>query len=401
MKTKLLAIVLTTLTVAAISGVLPIDARTWKQADHAQDAAVVIDRVAVQPVVDAVFVLDTTGSMSGLIETAKEKIWSIASTMASAQPSPRIRIGLVAYRDRGDDYVVKTVELSEDLDAVYAELMQFQANGGGDGPESVNAALDAAVNQLNWSDRGQAYRVVFLVGDAPPHMDYADEKQYPEIVAEARAKGIVINTIQCGSMARTAGPWTRIAGLGGGMFFQVEQAGSAVAYSTPYDSDLARLASRLDDTRLFYGTKEEQDEMAKKVAAAESIDALASERARARRGVFNLSGSGKPNRLGRNELVSDYASGEVDIETLEAEELPAAMTAMAPAEQKAHLDELVAERAEVEEEMKRLADARADYLRKKVEEEGGAEDSLDHKLYEAISRQSVSAGLQYEDGPAY
>jgi Mg-chelatase subunit ChlD len=40
------------------------------------------------PKIDVVFVLDTTGSMSGLIQTAKEKIWSIATTMASAQPTP-------------------------------------------------------------------------------------------------------------------------------------------------------------------------------------------------------------------------------------------------------------------------------------------------------------------------
>ena len=63
--------------------------------------------VAQRPKVDVVFVLDTTGSMSGLIQTAKEKIWSIATTMSSAQTTPDIRIGLVGYRDRGDSYVTK------------------------------------------------------------------------------------------------------------------------------------------------------------------------------------------------------------------------------------------------------------------------------------------------------
>ena len=65
--------------------------------------------VTAQPAVDVVFVLDTTGSMGGLLQAAKDKIWSIASTMASAQPAPTIRIGLVAYRDRGDDYVTRVV----------------------------------------------------------------------------------------------------------------------------------------------------------------------------------------------------------------------------------------------------------------------------------------------------
>ncbi|MEE8108685.1 MAG: vWA domain-containing protein, partial [Gammaproteobacteria bacterium] len=191
-----------------------------------------------RPKVDVVFVLDTTGSMSGLIQTAKEKIWSIATTMASAQPTPEIRIGLVAYRDRGDRYVTKLVDLSADLDSVYAKLMDFQADGGGDTPESVNKALYDAVHDMSWSQGEQAYQVIFLVGDAPPHMDY-NEVRYPAIVADALEKGIVINTIQCGGMSTTVAPWTQIASLGHGKFFQVNQAGGAVAFTTPYDDKIA------------------------------------------------------------------------------------------------------------------------------------------------------------------
>ena len=140
--------------------------------------------------------------------------------MASAQPTPEIRIGLVAYRDRGDAYVTKVVDMSSDLDSVYATLMDFQAGGGGDSPESVNKALNDAVNKMSWSQGEQAYQVVFLVGDAPPHMDY-NEIRYPQIVASAMEKGIVINTIQCGNMPMTVEPWSQIASLGHGSFFQV------------------------------------------------------------------------------------------------------------------------------------------------------------------------------------
>jgi Mg-chelatase subunit ChlD len=240
--------------------------------------------VALQrPVVDVVFVLDTTGSMSGLIDTAKEKIWSIASTMASAQPAPDIRIGLVGYRDRGDAYVTKVVDLNNDLDSVYATLMEFQAGGGGDTPESVNKALFDAVHNMSWSQRDQAYQVVFLVGDAPPHMDY-NEVQYPEIIAAANEKGIVINTIQSGDLSMTVDPWTTIASLGNGRFFQVEQAGSGVAYTTPYDEEIADLAARLDGTRLYYGSEEDLARGQKKQAASANIAVTASVAARARRG---------------------------------------------------------------------------------------------------------------------
>ena len=116
--------------------------------------AVPVDPLATErPRLEVVFVLDTTGSMGGLIQAAKEKIWSIATTMASAQPAPEIRMGLVAYRDRGDAYVTRRVDLSEDLDSMYAALIDFQAAGGGDGPESVNQALHEAPGLLGAGQR--------------------------------------------------------------------------------------------------------------------------------------------------------------------------------------------------------------------------------------------------------
>lgn len=402
MRTKLLGFALFALTLGAVVYYPTLNATSTHLTNTVQiDSIDVPVNANGQPVVDIVFVLDTTGSMSGLIQTAKEKIWSIATTMASAQPTPEIRIGLVGYRDRGDAYVTKTIDLSDDLDSVYAALMDFQAEGGGDNPESVNAALSQAVNNMSWSRKEQAYQVIFLVGDAPPHMDYQDEQQYPEIVAAARAKGIVVNAIQCGDMPNAVAPWTAIASLGKGTFFQVEQAGGAVAYSTPFDSELADLTARLDATRLYYGTDEEKEAMAAKESATDKLSALASDEAKARRGVFNLSAGGRVNMLGKNELVAEVASGEVNLHELDADLLPAAVQPMAPEERHRYVMELAEERAEVEGRMRELAASRDDYLQKKVDEEGGAKDSLDQKLYETITRQSAAAGLAYEDGPAY
>ncbi len=106
----------------------------------------------------------------------KEKIWSIANTLASADPAPDIRMGLVGYRDRGDTYVTTVAPLSDDLDAVYSQLMPYQADGGGDGPESVNQALHEAVTRMAWSKpSARIYRVIFLVGAAPPRMDFRND----------------------------------------------------------------------------------------------------------------------------------------------------------------------------------------------------------------------------------
>lgn len=397
MKTKLLGIALFMLTIGAVVYYPTIQARNIAIIEPHD----VVVNANGQPVIDVVFVLDTTGSMSELIQTAKDKIWSIASTMASAQPTPRIRIGLVAYRDRGDEYVTRTVDLSDDLDSVYAALMDFQAGGGGDAPESVNAALSQAVNRMSWSADNQAYQAIFLVGDAPPHMDYQDEAQFPAILATARQKGIVVNAIQCGELPATLSSWTSIASLGSGQFFQVEQAGGAVAYSTPYDTELAALTAKLDATRLYYGTSEEKEAMAAKKSATDKLSALASDEAKARRGIFNLSAAGRTNMLGSNELVDDVASGKLDLDAVEFERLPAAIQPMAPEEQRAYVMGLAEERAEVKSRMRELAESREDYIQEKVEADGGARESLDQKLYDTIARQAGEAGLKYEDGPAY
>jgi len=395
MKTKLIGIALFALTIGAVAYYPQIHASNVKV-----DPPIGHHITSQRPVVDVVFVLDTTGSMSALIETAKEKIWSIASTMASAQPTPDIRIGIVGYRDKGDQYVTKIVDLSDDLDSVYASLMEFQAGGGGDTPESVNKALYDAVHNMSWSKADQAYQTIFLVGDAPPHMDYR-EVQYPATIAAANEKGIVINTIQSGNIPTTVVPWTTIASLGNGNFFQVDQAGGAVAFESPFDKEIADLSAKLDDTRLYYGTDEERKRMGDKVAATEKVKAVASVGALARRGVFNSAEAGRENLLGEKELVDAIASGEVELEEIEPEALPAALKPMAPAEQRAYVAQLAGERADIQQRIQALAEDRDDFIAKKVEEAGGMEDSLDLKLYEAVKEQAGKAGFEYKDGPAY
>ena len=395
MKTQLLGIALFTLTLAAVA-VYP----SIKTPPPGPDVAVT-QQQASTPIIDVVFVLDTTGSMSGLIQTAKDKIWSIATTMTSAQQTPNIRIGLVGFRDRGDEYVTRVIDLSDDLDSVYASLMEFQAAGGGDGPESVNKALYDAVHGISWSQDPRAYQVVFLVGDAPPHMDYPNELRYPEIIAMANRKGIVVNTIQCGDVASTLASWQSIAGLGNGRFFQVEQAGSAVAVVSPFDAEIAALSEKMDSTRLYYGSAEEKAKMKSKVEATEKLNKQASIASRARRGAFNASAGGKKNLLGENELVDAVASGRVDLDTIDKEALPASLKPLAPEEQRALIAQVAGERRELERQVQELAQKRDRYIAGKIEADGGADDSLDHKLYDAVREQASKAGLEYSDGPSY
>ena len=144
------------------------------------------------------FAVDTTGSMGGLLDGAKRTVWSIANHIRKTSTSNadlRDRPGRVSRRRRRVRHA-SDFALTTDLDAVFAELSSYQAAGGGDTPEDVDAALDDPLHKMQWRDG--AKKLVFLVGDAPP----ASRGEVPHVRRhsrkEAGAKQIVINTIRCG-----------------------------------------------------------------------------------------------------------------------------------------------------------------------------------------------------------
>ncbi len=403
MKTKKIALFLFALTIVVVTA-FPYyqNANAVPKNPHINHIpANTIELLAGQhPKIEVVFVLDTTSSMSGMIQAAKEKIWSIASSMASAQTAPEIKMGLVAFRDRGDAYVTKVIDLSSDLDSISATLMDFKAEGGGDGPESVNQALYEAVNKITWSEDQHTYKVIFLVGDAPPHTDYVNDIQYPQSLKMAHNKGIVVNAIQCGQQTATTAKWQQIAALGNGRYFQVEQAGNAVAISTPYDKKLATLSSKLDDTRLYYGDEDKQKRQQNKVQAAKKLNAKASEQSRARRAIFNSTDSGKNNFLGESELVDAISSGRVELSSINPKYLPQALQAMAPEKQTLLLRKKSKQRDELKREIKQLSEKRSQHIKQALEAQGGAKDSLDEQIYATVRDQASKKGLVYKSRSA-
>ncbi len=149
---------------------------------------------------DVVFVLDTTGSMSGELGEVQDRVRQLATSMTAARDGERLRFGIVAYRDRGDEYVTLPFDLSGDIAAAEAFLGSLRADGGGDGPEAVVAAVAAALWEMSWDRSDGVERQVFLIGDAPPHLDYADDPEPDDLVGEARRSRIVVNTIGCRSL---------------------------------------------------------------------------------------------------------------------------------------------------------------------------------------------------------
>ena len=349
--------------------------------------------VQSQPVIDVVFVLDTTGSMGGLLEGAKQKIWSIANQISQAQQTPIIRFGLVGYRDRGDAYVTTMTALTEDIDTVYAELMNYKAQGGGDTPESVNEALFLAVERFEWSTQDDALKLIYLVGDAPPKMGYQDDVKYQASCRIAYEQGININTIQCGSLGGTKEVWQEIAKLANGTYAAIEQNGGVVARSTPFDEQLAKLDAEIQGTMLDYGDGEMYAYQDAKRLRASGISSKAAPEAAADRAVYNSSGAGLRNMLGKQELVDDISTGKIEIYEVEKDQLPEELQTLSNEELKEEVDRRQVERAELTKTIKELAAKRAAYL--KANQPAAVKDGFDQKVLEALIEQGARVGIEF------
>ncbi|MFO1511317.1 MAG: VWA domain-containing protein [Verrucomicrobiota bacterium] len=344
-----------------------------------------------KPRMEVCFVLDTTGSMSGLIEGAKQKIWSIANEMVSAKPAPELRLGLVGYRDRGDDYVVKSFELTNDIDAVYANLRGFAAGGGGDTPESVNEALNEAVTRMSWSADRSILKIIFLVGDAPPHMDYANAPKYPDICQAAVKKDLIINTVQCGTLGETTPIWKEIAKLSEGNYVAIAQEGGMVAIDTPMDAELARLNREIGGTLVAYGSARTRGIVTAKQAASEAAPAAVV----ADRLSFNTK-SGKAVQ-GDGELLDTLASGTLKLADVKREELPVEWQKFDAAELKAEVAKKQQERDALQEKIVKLNQQRDEYIaseRKKLAA-AAKTDGFDEQVAATIRSQAAKKGLTY------
>lgn len=383
---------------AAPKAAPPAAAATTKTPDAAPAAKPAARPVAVpadgRPRIDVVFVLDTTGSMGGLIEGAKAKIWSIANQMISAKPTPRLRIGLVGYRDRGDEYVTRRYDLSDDIDAIYGHLQAFRAGGGGDTPESVNQALHEAVHEMSWGGR-DALKIVFLVGDAPPHMDYPDDVKYPVTLQAAMRKDLIVNTIQCGSLPATTPVWKEIASLGEGRFAAIGQTGDMQVVETPMDAELARLNRELGTTIVAYGSERQKGAVRAKQAVAEA----AAPSAAADRLAYNVATAKVVQ--GSGDLVDDLKEGRAKLSELKADELPPELKGKTPEEQKAYLARQEAKRTKLQAEVAELVKKRQAYvdaeMRKAAAEGKGS--AFDVEVARTLKEQAKRKNISFFETP--
>ncbi len=353
----------------------------------AKPKAVVADK---RDTLEMVFVLDTTGSMGGLIDGAKQRIWGIINEVMQKQSKPRVRVGLVAYRDNGDEYVTRILPITEDLDKAYTTLMDYQASGGGDTPENVRKALADGVRNAGWSGAAAGLaQIVFLVGDAPPQ-NYEQEPDVLVTTAEAVRKNMIVNTIQCGNMGETTTIWQTIARRGEGKYFAIAQDGGVQAISTPYDTRLADLAAKLGKTYVTYGDKKRRDANVVAQAKAESrITTDAVMGAQAERALNKAVNTFQYD----GDLVQAVENDSVKIEDVKKDDLPEELQKLTVAERKKEIDKKINERKAIRAQILTLSKQRDEFVAAERKKQG-ATNGFDTAVAQALREQLLKKGIK-------
>jgi hypothetical protein len=310
--------------------------------------------------VDLVIALDTSSSMDGLIDSARGKLWDVVNRLAQAKPTPTVRVGLLSYgNDRYDaraGWVRKDIDLSTNLDEVYAKLFALTTRGGS---EYVARAVHDATTEMTWDQDPATLKILFVAGNEAANQD--PKIPVESALAEARERGIIVNTIYCGNDANTeARGWQKVASLGAGRYAAIDH-NHVVAVSTPYDAELGRLSKELNKTYVAYGTT------AARHAATQRQAGVDEEAASGKAGgtVAASRAEAKSSPLYRNEdwdLVDARAHKKLKVSDVSTESLPAPMQSMGEKEREQYLDGKAKDRAELQKQITALGRKRKAYL---------------------------------------
>ena len=266
--------------------------------------------------------------------------------------------------------------------------MELKARGGGDWPESVNEALEVGVTKLSWTQGAEICRILFLVGDAPPHMDYAQDTKYPEVIRMAADRGITVNAVQAGAARDTERVWRDIAQRGQGRYIPIPQDGGQVLIiETPWDTEIIELQGRINGTVIPYGPRSQRssvEQKTKQLAAAPA--AVATEMA----GYLSKSSAARSGAAmtGRGDLVADVAAGQQKLDGVKDEDLPDTLRAMKPAERQASIDKNLSERNTLNARLAELVKKRdAHVFEQRKSAKASPADSFDRAVAETLKAQ--------------
>jgi hypothetical protein len=348
-----------------------------------------------KPVIQLALLLDTSNSMDGLIDQARSQLWTVVNHMAKTKKAgltPMLQVALYEYGNDALDpksgWVRQVLPFTEDLDSVSEKLFALRTNGG---EEYCGAVITDAVKELKWSDDAGVYKTIFIAGNEPFTQGKVD---YHGACRSAVGRGIVINTIHCGTQSEgEIGKWDDGARIGGGSFMCINQDKAIVAIAAPQDAEIAKLSTELNKTYVPYGVAGEAS-----AARQELQDSFAaSQPAAVAAGAPVQRAVSKANSLYRNsswDLVDAVViDKKVKLEDVKEADLPESIRAMKPAERESYLKQQAAARSEMQKKINALNGDREKFVAEK-RKEAGAKDTLDSAILSTVDQQL--AGKKFE-----
>jgi hypothetical protein len=340
--------------------------------------------------IDLVLCLDTSGSMQGLIDSARKKLWQVVNECARARPAPDLRVALLTYGSPGDEaagYVVMQTPFTRDLDLVSERLFALSTSGG---DEYVGRVVKTAVDRLEWGGPDAA-KILFVAGNESADQDTV--APFRRVVPHTSGLGIRVNSIYCGNADDPdAAGWRDVASLGLGRFAVIDKDHGVVAISTPYDKELAELSGRVNGTYVAFGRAAEEGlarQKAQDANAAGAAPAAAAERAASKAsGIY-------PNSTW--DLVDKSAEAGFDLAKVADEDLPEEMRKMTLEQRKAHLEGKRAERTKIQARIQELSTSRSQYVKDEMAKQGLDDGkALDRAIRDAVRAQAAEKGFTFE-----
>ncbi len=348
----------------------------------------------VKPKIQLAILLDTSGSMSGLIDQARTQLWKIVNEFAQTKQKgvvPDFEVALYEYGKSSipadEGYIRQIVGLSTDLDKISEELFALKTNGG---DEYCGHVIKSAIDGLQWSDKSTDYKAIFIAGNEPFTQGGVD---YKDSCKAAITKGIIVNTIHCGDDASgIAGMWKDGAIRGEGNYLCIDHNAKVVHISAPQDDKIVELGEKLNKTYIPFG--EEGKEGAERQRVQDANAAGAGQGAEVGRAIA------KKNAQYRNsqwDLIDAIDEEKVKLEDIKKEDLPEELQKLTADELKKHIEEKRKERAELKKQLDELETARNKFVaekRRELAEKG--EETFDAALIKAIRAQAENRGFKSE-----
>ncbi len=317
-----------------------------------------------EPSVQLAILLDSSSSMGGLIRQAQTRLWKIVNEFALAKLDGKPVVLEVALYEYGkntlpasDLYIRKILPLSDNLDKASEELFALKANTISGGDEYAGATIRAAVRSLAWSESNDILKVLVVAGNESFAQGPVD---YRKACRDAIGRGIMVNTIYCGAYASgISSGWKNGARLADGVYCSIDQNRMVADVAAPQDAAIVELGTALNKTYLPFG-KSGQEGLRRQTVQDKNA-ASAGQGVQTQRAVL------KGTRLYNNaewDLVDAVKEGRVKLEDVEEDALPEPMQKLKLDERKAFVKKQAEKRAELQNKITRLNQARKQYVEK-------------------------------------